>query len=146
MVTTPVEKEPSPSKTGEKLSPAFTLFHTPPAAVATYQIRLSVGWTAMSATRPEVSAGPIERNWSPEAMAANGLESAAGFGWGAGGAGALAARATARESVRMGRNLRLGGMRRSERKPNGNEPAQVIASRPLRRNNSGGIGRTRGAR
>src|ERR1041385_2003620 len=137
MVTTPVEKEPSPSKTGEKLSPAFTLFHTPPAAVATYQIRLSVGWTAMSATRPEVSAGPIERNWSPEAMAANGLESAAGLVCAAGGTGgagaglvcagrdraARAGRATGRESVRMGRNLRLGGMRRSERKPNGNEPA-----------------------
>src|ERR1051326_966955 len=146
MVTTPVEKEPSPSKTGEKLSPAFTLFHTPPAAVATYQIRLSVGWTAMSATRPEVSAGPIERNWSPEAMAANGLESAAGLVCAARDTAALAARATARESVRMGRNLRLGGMRRSERKPKVTEPAQVIASRRWRRSNPGRLRRPCGPR
>src|ERR1051326_1832343 len=125
MVTTPVEKEPSPSKTGEKLSPAFTLFHTPPAAVATYQIRLSVGWTAMSATRPEVSAGPTERNWRPAAMAANGLESEEGLVCAARDRAALAARSTARESVRMGRNLRLGGMRRSERKPNRSEERRV---------------------
>src|ERR1041384_5886708 len=153
MVTTPVEKEPSPSNTGEKLRPAFTLFQTPPAAVATYQIRLSVGWTAMSATRPEVSAGPIERNSRPFAMAANELESAAGLvcaargaagGGAAGGvvcaargAAAVTARAMARESVRMGRNLRPGGMRRSEKKPNSNEPARVIASRLWRRSNPG---------
>src|SRR6185503_4434415 len=67
MATVPMEKEPSPSKTGVKLMPALVVFQTPPAALATYQIFLSVGWTAMSATRPDVRAGPIERNVSPEA-------------------------------------------------------------------------------
>ena len=38
---------------------------TPPDATATYQILGSVGWTAMSPTRPDVSAGPIERNRRP---------------------------------------------------------------------------------
>ena len=42
------------------------VFHTPPAAVPTYQMDLSVGWTAMSATRPLVSAGPIDRSLRPE--------------------------------------------------------------------------------
>ena len=63
----PIENEPSPSNTGVNEVPAFVVFHTPPAAAATYQMDLSVGWTATSATRPEVSAGPIERSLRPEA-------------------------------------------------------------------------------
>jgi len=41
-------------------------FHTPPAADPTYQTVLSVGFTAMSAIRPDVSAGPMERSRSPD--------------------------------------------------------------------------------
>src|SRR6185503_2466392 len=67
MVIAPIENDPSPSNTGVKDVPAFVVFHTPPAAAATYQIALSVGWTAMSATRPDVKAGPIERSLSPDA-------------------------------------------------------------------------------
>ena len=79
--TAPMEKEPSPSKTGAKLSPALTVFQTPPAALPTYQIFLSVGCTAMSAIRPEVRAGPIERNWRPEATVPNLDESAGAGAW-----------------------------------------------------------------
>src|SRR5437763_13047802 len=69
MAIAPVENEPSPSKTGVKDVPALVVFHTPPAAEATYQTALSLGLTAMSATRPEVSAGPIERSLRPDATA-----------------------------------------------------------------------------
>src|SRR5688572_33166221 len=78
MVIAPVEKDPSPSKIGANVSPALTDFHTPPAAVATYQIFLLVGSTATSAMRPEVSAGPMERNRRLPANVASLLVSAAG--------------------------------------------------------------------
>src|SRR5262245_56379912 len=105
MTTTPVEKDPSPSKTGAKLIPALLVFQTPPAAVATYQIRLSTGCTATSATRPEVRAGPMARKLRPAAAVANLTESvlavsAAGLAWATRGAAAPRARA---RSVRMGR-------------------------------------------
>src|SRR5436305_2026904 len=65
MTTFAIEYEPSPSKTGVQVVPAFVVFQTPPDADATYQIFLSVGCTARSTTRPEVSAGPIDRNLRP---------------------------------------------------------------------------------
>ena len=78
----PVEKEPCPSKIGEKETPALVDFHTPPAAVATYQIFLFVGSTATSAIRPDVSAGPIDRSFRPARAAVSALldVSAAGAG------------------------------------------------------------------
>src|SRR5258708_8383422 len=66
IVTVPIENEPWLSKIGVKLVPPLTVFHTPPAAAPMYQTFLLVGSTAMSATRPEVSAGPIERSFSPD--------------------------------------------------------------------------------
>src|SRR5262249_11018706 len=53
------------SKIGEKLVPALTVFQTPPEAATTYQVDLSRGSTAMSPTRPDETAGPIERSSSP---------------------------------------------------------------------------------
>ena len=64
-VTQPIEYEPCWSKTGVKVLPAFTVFHTPPEATATYQVAGWAGWTARSMTRPEFTAGPISRSSSP---------------------------------------------------------------------------------
>lgn len=46
--------------------PAFTVFQTPPEATATKYFDRSAGSTAKAITRPEVTAGPIERNLRPE--------------------------------------------------------------------------------
>src|SRR5512141_2881410 len=61
-----MENDPCPSKTGENEMPPFVDFQTPPAAAPTYHVRLSLGSIAISATRPDVSAGPIERSLRPE--------------------------------------------------------------------------------
>src|SRR5215212_4755268 len=66
IVITPIENDPWPSKIGEKEIPPFVDFHTPPAAAPTYHVRLSDGSIAMSAMRPDVSAGPMERSFNPE--------------------------------------------------------------------------------
>src|SRR5688572_13479807 len=65
MATEPMANEASPSKTGVKVTPALVVRHTPPAAAATNQRLLSVGSTARSTTRPEVSAGPMLRSSRP---------------------------------------------------------------------------------
>src|SRR6476646_1355719 len=65
MTTVPMEYDASLSNTGVQVVPALVVFHTPPDATATYQMRLSRGWTAMSAMRPDVSAGPIDRSRRP---------------------------------------------------------------------------------
>src|SRR5678816_3408057 len=78
IVMAPVENDPSPSKIGVNDRPALTDFHTPPAAVATYQIFLLVGSTATSEMRPDVSAGPIDRNRMLPTSDANFVVSAAG--------------------------------------------------------------------
>jgi hypothetical protein len=57
---------PWSSKMGENVVPALVVFHTPPYAVATYHMLLSRGFTARSVMRPDVFAGPIERNLRPE--------------------------------------------------------------------------------
>src|SRR6185503_12410638 len=54
MATVPIEYDASLSNTGVQVVPAFVVFHTPPDATATYQMRLSRGWTAMSEMRPDV--------------------------------------------------------------------------------------------
>jgi hypothetical protein len=41
---------------GVHVVPAFVVFHTPPDATATYHVRLSRGWTAISEMRPDVTA------------------------------------------------------------------------------------------
>src|SRR5262252_238309 len=65
MVTQPTEYEASFSNTGCQVVPAFVVFHRPPLPTATYQMSWSLGWMAMSTTRPEVMAGPMFRNSSP---------------------------------------------------------------------------------
>src|SRR5262249_42974441 len=63
------------SKIGANEVPAFVVFHTPPYADATYHTRRSLGSTARSTTRPEVTAGPIARNLSPANVPAESLPS-----------------------------------------------------------------------
>src|SRR5688572_23751904 len=87
MVIAPVANDPSPSKIGVNVSPALTDFHTPPAAVATYHVFLSVGSTATSEMRPDTSAGPMDRNFRLPASVASLLVSDAGDA--AGGAAGL---------------------------------------------------------
>src|SRR5215467_4424210 len=65
MVTQPTEYDASFSNTGCHVVPAFVVFHRPPLPTATYQMSWSMGWMAMSLTRPEVMAGPMFRNSSP---------------------------------------------------------------------------------
>src|SRR5438874_2546646 len=65
MTTVPIEYDASLSNTGVHVVPALMVFHIPPDAAATYQIFLSLGWTARSLMRPDVSAGPIGRRRSP---------------------------------------------------------------------------------
>ena len=67
---------------GVKVSPLFVVFHSPPAAMATYHTCGFFGSTAMSALRPDVNAGPTERNRS----AASGSVGVAVSGGGAAGA------------------------------------------------------------
>src|SRR5262249_44789200 len=57
----PIEYEPSLSKTGVNVTPAFVVFHTPPEATATKDLLRFDGTTARPATRSEVNAGPINR-------------------------------------------------------------------------------------
>src|SRR5258708_40083566 len=96
IVTVPIENEPWLSKIGVKLVPPLTVFHTPPAAAPMYQTFLLVGSTAMSATRPEVSAGPIERSFSPDTAVGRRVVSAAGVDW----APRVVAQATTKENTK----------------------------------------------
>jgi len=77
MVTQPIEYDDCLSKIGVQVVPALVVFQTPPDATATYQVLGSSGWMAMSAIRPDISAGPMLRSSSPEnVFALNGLEKA----------------------------------------------------------------------
>ena len=60
------------SKSGVQVVPAFTVFHTPPEPTATYQVLGSVGSIAMSAMRPDMSAGPMARSFRPSNVLAAG--------------------------------------------------------------------------
>ena len=64
IVTHPIECEASPSKTGWNEVPAFTVLQTPPSARRRNH-RLVRGIDGEVMTRPDVSAGPIERAFSP---------------------------------------------------------------------------------
>jgi hypothetical protein len=74
-VTQPMLAVPCSSKIGVNDVPAFVVFHTPPYADATYHTVLSRGSTARSTTRPDVTAGPMERNLSPPNVEADSLPS-----------------------------------------------------------------------
>ena len=65
--------------------PAFTVFQTPPEPTATYHVLGSVGSIAMSAMRPDMSAGPMARSFRPSNVLAAGDTSS--FGGAAGTAG-----------------------------------------------------------
>ena len=70
MVTSPMEYEGWSSKIGVQVVPAFVVFQTPPEPTAMYQVVGSAGWTAMSAMRPPIRAGPIPRSARPCAASA----------------------------------------------------------------------------
>src|SRR5215831_5209152 len=61
----PIEYEPSRSKTGVQVLPLLMVRHTPPEADATKYFAALLGSTAKPITRPEVNAGPRERNRNP---------------------------------------------------------------------------------
>jgi hypothetical protein len=70
-----MEYEPSPSKTGVQVVPAFSVFHTPPEATATKKRCRLPGVTANSTTRPELMAGPMLRNFRADSVDADSLAS-----------------------------------------------------------------------
>src|SRR5215831_15618884 len=61
----PIEYEPSRSKTDVHVFPLLMVRHTPPEAEATKYFAALLGSTAKPITRPEVKAGPTERNLRP---------------------------------------------------------------------------------
>jgi hypothetical protein len=65
-----MEYEPWSSKIGFQVVPALVVFQRLPLPTATYQVLWSFGWTAMSATLPDISAGPMPRSSSPLKVAA----------------------------------------------------------------------------
>src|SRR4051812_8193013 len=52
---------PPSSKIGVNVAPRFVVFHTPPKAVATYQVLVFFGSISMSATRPLTTPPVIPR-------------------------------------------------------------------------------------
>src|SRR5438046_1078746 len=62
MATSPIVETFSLSNTGSQVVPLLVVFHTPPEAVPTYTIFVSLSTTAKSSTRPHIAAGPISRN------------------------------------------------------------------------------------
>src|SRR5215470_18052604 len=65
MTTVPIEYEPSCSKTGCQVVPSLSVRHTPPDATPIKYWLLLCGFTAIETTRPEINAGPTERNFKP---------------------------------------------------------------------------------
>src|SRR5512144_2963192 len=75
------------SKTGVKVDPPFTDFHTPPLAAPTKTVRRPLSATAVTAdTRPLISAEPMLRAERPEMVPASRRAGPAGGGGGAWGA------------------------------------------------------------
>src|SRR5512139_2017894 len=70
------------SNSGFHVVPAFCVFQTPPEPTATYQVLALRGSTAMSAMRPDISAGPMLRSFRPSSVFAEsrGAGVAAGAG------------------------------------------------------------------
>src|SRR5262245_30073824 len=65
MTTVPIEYEPSWSKTGCQVVPSLSVRQTPPDATPIKYWLLLCGFTAIETTRPEINAGPTERNFNP---------------------------------------------------------------------------------
>src|SRR4051812_26886227 len=63
-VTSPIERSPRSWRIGVNETPLLVVFHTPPCAELTYQMAVFFSYTAMSAMRPDIDAGPIERKCS----------------------------------------------------------------------------------
>src|SRR6185369_13046709 len=63
-VTSPIDMRPLSSKIGVITAPLLVVFQTPPCAVQMYQIDVFFSYTARSAMRPDMIAGPIDRKWS----------------------------------------------------------------------------------
>jgi hypothetical protein len=55
---------------GVQVVPAFSVFQTPPDPTAAYQMLRFLGWMAISLIRPDIRAGPIFRNSSPDRTSA----------------------------------------------------------------------------
>src|SRR5438093_1883896 len=73
----PIETTPSlpfPPNTRRKVVPALMVFQTPPAAVATKQVREGRGLAVMSLIRPPMLAGPTFRQRRPAISAESTLE------------------------------------------------------------------------
>src|SRR3954452_2872705 len=64
-LTAPSEYEPPSSKMAVNVLPRFSVLNSPPDALATYQTFGFRGSTSMSAIRPVVMSGPIERRDIP---------------------------------------------------------------------------------
>jgi hypothetical protein len=58
------------------VAPLLVVFHTPPCAAPTYQIDVFFSYTARSATRPDMIAGPIERKCRLSNCVATGIDCA----------------------------------------------------------------------
>src|SRR5512146_968351 len=71
--TSPIDISPRSSKMGVSTAPLLVVFQTPPCAAPTYQIDVFFSYTAMSAIRPDMMAGPIERKWSLSNCVATGV-------------------------------------------------------------------------
>ncbi len=65
MAMQPIEYEPWLSKMERHVTPAFSVFQTPPT-LARYQVLGRWGSKAMSSTRPDIKAGPMLRNFKAE--------------------------------------------------------------------------------
>src|ERR1700729_2556606 len=77
----PMDWEVCLSKTGLKVVPPFTDFHTPPLAAPMYTVRRPSSLTADNAeTRPLISAEPMLRAPRPEIVSESNLASCAGAG------------------------------------------------------------------
>ena len=65
MTTQQSVKEPPLSKIGAKVMPRFSVFQSPPKALATYQMLGFFGSISTSCMRPVVRVGPMLRNSRP---------------------------------------------------------------------------------
>src|SRR5262252_4534461 len=60
----PIDINPCSWSCASHVAPLFVVFHTPPCAAPTYQMFVFGSYTAMSAIRPDIEAGPICRKCS----------------------------------------------------------------------------------
>ncbi len=100
------------SKIGVQVVPALVVFHTLPEEAATYQVLRSVGSTAMSAMRPEATAGPMLRQRREERrpeVSSGGPSSSSSWAWrGVGEGGRSAARVKSAKGLDRRRACMVG--------------------------------------